>query len=71
LPRALPGSWRLSLLPDHRVQLEAGSQVTLPITATDLLVELTRFALDLAPYLDLLDEAGIAGEAVEPGKLNT
>jgi hypothetical protein len=71
LPRALPGSGRLSLLPDHRVQLEAGSQVTLPITATDLLVELTRFALDLAPYLDLLDEAGIAGEAVEPGKLNT
>jgi hypothetical protein len=71
LPRALPGSWRVSLLPDHRVQLEAGSQVTLPITATDLLAELTCFLLELTPYLDLLDESGIAGEAVEPGRLNT
>src|ERR1700733_2982560 len=36
LPRALPRPWRVSLLPDHRVQLEANSQVTLPITAIDL-----------------------------------
>jgi hypothetical protein len=71
LPHALPGPWRVLLLPDHRVQLEAAYQVTLPITATDLLVELTRFLLELAPYLDLLDEAGIAGASVEPGKANT
>ncbi|HEY6432980.1 MAG TPA: hypothetical protein VIZ17_13450, partial [Acetobacteraceae bacterium] len=30
LPRAMPGPWRVLLLPDHRVQLEADSQVTLP-----------------------------------------
>jgi hypothetical protein len=71
LPRALPGPWRVLLLPDHRVQLEADSQVPLPITASDLLVELTRFLLELAPYLDLLDEAGIAGGAVAPGMANT
>ncbi len=71
LPHALPEPWRVLLLPDHRVQLEADSPVTLPITATDLLVELTRFLLELEPYLDLLNEAGIAGAAVGPGKANT
>lgn len=71
LPRALPGPWRVLLLPDHCVRLEADSQVTLPITATDLLVELARFLLELAPYLDLLDEAGIGGVSVEAGKANT
>ncbi|MGA3397987.1 MAG: hypothetical protein ABSC95_02105 [Acetobacteraceae bacterium] len=71
LPRALPGPWGVLLLPDHRVQLEADSPVTLPITATDLLAELTRFLLDLEPYLDLLDEAGIGGADVEAGKANT
>jgi hypothetical protein len=68
LPRALPVPWRVFLLPDHRVQLEANSEVDLPITATNLLVELTRFSLDLEPYLDVLDEAGIAGGAVGLGK---
>ena len=71
LPRAMPKSWRVMLLPDHRVQLEADSQVTLPITATDLLVELTRFLLELASYLDLLDEAGIGAGSIEAGKANT
>ncbi len=71
LPHALPGPWRVLLLPDHRVQLEADSPVTLPITATDLLVELTRFLLELAPYLDVLDEAGIAGADAGPGNANT
>ena len=71
LPRSLPGPWRVALLPDHRVQLEADSSVSLPITATDLLVELTRFLLELAPYLELLDEAGIAGAPVASGTANT
>jgi hypothetical protein len=73
LPRVLPGPWRVVLLPDHRVQLEANSQVVLPITATDLLVELTRFLLELAPYLDVLDEAGIAGTGAgaDSGNVNT
>lgn len=71
LPRALPGPWRMLLLPDHRVQLEADSRVTPPLTAVDLLVELTRFLLELAPYLDLLDEAGIAGASAEAGNAST
>ncbi|HVC61805.1 MAG TPA: hypothetical protein VND19_15755 [Acetobacteraceae bacterium] len=71
LPRALPEPWQLLLLPDHRVQLEADSRVTVPVTATDLLVGITRFLLELAPYLDLLDEAGIAGAPAEPGSANT
>ena len=37
--------------------------VTLPITVTNLVVELTLFLLVLSPYLDLMDEAG-----VEPGR---
>ncbi len=71
LPRTLPGPWRVSLLPDHRVHLEANSHVTLPVTATALLVELTQFLLELAPYLDLLDEAGIAGDCGGTGRANT
>jgi len=71
LPSVLPGPWRVLLLPDHCVRLEADSQVILPITATDMLVELTRFLLELAPYLDLLDEAGIGGASAEAGNANT
>jgi len=70
LPRALPGRWRVALLPDHRVHLEAEADV-LPITASELLVELTRFLLELAPYLDVLDEAGIAGAEDAAGSANT
>ena len=32
----------------------------MPITAAALITEITRFLLALAPYLDLLDEAGLA-----------
>jgi hypothetical protein len=71
LPQALPGPWRVVLLPDHRVRLEADSEVVLPITATALLVAVTRFLLELAPYLDLLDEAGIAGASAAPGSAST
>lgn len=71
LPRALPDAWRILLLPDHGVRLEAETQLALPITASDLLVELTGFLLQLGPYLDLLDEAGIAGAALEDGSANT
>ena len=70
LPRVLPGRWRMVLLPDHRVRLEAEADI-LPVTATELLVELTRFLLEVAPYLDVLDEAGIAGTEGEVGSANT
>jgi hypothetical protein len=58
LKRVLPAAWRLRLLPDHRAMLETEARIALPITATGLLTEVTLFLLSLAPYLDLLDEAG-------------
>ncbi len=59
LERAIPPAWHLALLPDHRVWLEATTGVPLPITATGLIFEITRFTLELAPYLELMDEVGL------------
>jgi hypothetical protein len=59
LKHALPSEWRVRLLADHRVLLETRAEVGLPVTATGLLTEVTRFLLGLDPYLDLLDEAGL------------
>ena len=70
LPRALPGRWKMVLTPDHRVRLEAEAD-PLPLTVTELVTELTRFLLELAPYLDVLDEAGIAGASDAVGSANT
>jgi hypothetical protein len=47
----MPESWRLSLLPDHGVRLETNVPIARPIAATHLVIEITRFALDLAPFL--------------------
>ena len=58
--QAFPGEWRVRLLPDHRVRLEAQASLPLPVTAVALLAEVTRFLLALAPYLDLFDESGMA-----------
>lgn len=70
LRRSIPRSWRLTLLPDHRVLLEAGAEIALPITASGLLGELTCFLLALAPYLDLLESLGMAAPA-EAGMVKT
>jgi hypothetical protein len=59
LPPTLPEGWRIGLAPDHRVLLVAKRQAKLPITATALVSEITLFLLALAPYLDLLEEAGL------------
>ena len=59
LSRSMPPGWQVRLLADHRVRLETGAAVTLPITAAALLGEVTVFLLTLAPYLDLLDEVGL------------
>ena len=56
---ALPDTWSARLLPDHQPQLEVESTVALPITVTNLVVELTLFLLSLSPYLDLMDQAGV------------
>jgi hypothetical protein len=49
----------MALLADHRIWLETETPIGVPITATGLLTELTRFTLELAPYLELMDEAGL------------
>lgn len=59
LTRVVPAGWRVRLSPDHRVWLEAETPIGLPITAAALVTRIACFALDLAPYLDLLDETGV------------
>lgn len=69
-----PQGWRVRLLPDHRVRLETEASLMLPITAVALLVEVTRFLLELAPYLDMFDERGMAVPSPGPapvGKAKT
>jgi hypothetical protein len=56
---ALPSDWTVRLLPDHQPQLEVETTVILPITVTNLVVELTLFLLLLSPYLDVMDQAGV------------
>ncbi len=56
---ALPDTWTPRLLPDHQPQLEVETSVTLPITVTNLVTELTLFLLALSPYLELMDQAGL------------
>jgi hypothetical protein len=73
LPRALPRGWQMALQADHRVALRAARPLALPTTACTLLVEVTMFLLALAPYLDLLAEAGVESEAAAgaPGTAKT
>ena len=59
--RDLPNAWQIRLSPNHSTLLEAKTGVALPITAVNLVTELTCFLLNLAPYLDLLDEGGLTG----------
>ena len=55
----LPGEWRVRLTPDHRVRLDTEMALAWPASAVELMAELTRFLLALAPYLDLLDEVDV------------
>jgi hypothetical protein len=50
------------------VRVEAEEPLEWPTTATGLMTSVTQFVLALAPYLDLLDETGIAAVA-SGGKL--
>jgi hypothetical protein len=59
LERAVPATWQVALLADHRIWLKTETTIGVPSTATELLTELTRFALELAPYLELMDEVGL------------
>lgn len=64
LPGLLPAGWRMELLADHSVGLVAEAALALPATAAALLGVVTGFLLDAAPYLDLLEESGVAAGTV-------
>jgi hypothetical protein len=64
---ALRAEWRLSLLADHRIAIEASRDLHLPVSAVDLVTQVTCFLLDLAPYLDWLDEVELGGGAAAGG----
>lgn len=51
-------SWRIALTPGHGVLIEAVEELGTPATASRVVAAATRFALRLAPCLDLLEEAG-------------
>ncbi len=68
------GSAHLRLLPDHRFVMEANRPLELPVSAGDLVTQITSFLLDLGPYLDLLAEADVPVEpvgAAPPAKVGT
>jgi hypothetical protein len=75
LPAELPGGWRLRLLPDHRLRLEAEHDLAAPMTAIVLVGAMVRFALALDPYLDRLESAGVVAGVAEgsaiPGTAKT
>lgn len=59
LPGLMPAGWRLTLLPDHTVMVQAEALLTLPVSAVALVTEMAMFLLGLTPYLELLDAEGI------------
>jgi len=61
--RDIPATWTGGMRPDHQPRLEVKTEITLPVTAADLVTELTAFLLELAPWLDLMDAAGIQAGA--------
>ena len=69
LSAVIGDGWRVRLLPDHRASIEAARAIALPATARALLIGVTCFLLDLAPYLDLMADSDFAVEAA--GIVNT
>ena len=67
MPAALPVGWRLRLMPDHRVRLEAAFDLHGDTTATALVSAMVGFALALDPYLDRLESAGMAVSLLAEG----
>jgi hypothetical protein len=56
LPSCLPAAVRLSLLPDHRIQVETDFLHGWPTTAASLITPLVGMLMRVAPVLDLLRE---------------
>jgi hypothetical protein len=69
LPAALPSPWRMRLMPDHHLALDWSLAVEQPVSAIDLLTGLTRFLLELGPYLDVLAESGLEEAGLEEAGL--
>ena len=55
----LPDEWQPRLMSDHQLHVALLTQVLLPIMVTELVTELAAFMLDLTPYLDMIDDAGL------------
>jgi hypothetical protein len=60
LSSRLPTGWRVEVPPDYRVNIEAETMAGMLPTAISLIAEVTRFILELDPFLDFLDEHGLA-----------
>ena len=63
LAAELPVGWRLCVLPNHRLRVEAQAGLPAPITTVALVTALVRFVLALDPYLERLELAGAAAGA--------
>jgi hypothetical protein len=60
LPASLPPGWRVRLLPDHRIRVEASARIGAPANAIALVSAMVRFALAIDPWLDRLEADGMA-----------
>lgn len=56
----LPPGWRLLLRADHSVEVAAHAAILTPVSAVHLVTQVTLFLLGLEPYLNVLEEEGIA-----------
>jgi len=56
---ALPADWRVNIEASHAIRIEIDTRIEGKITAAGLMTALTSQMLTLAPYLDLLEEAGV------------
>ncbi len=65
LPGLVPEGWAMRLSPDHSVVFATTTSVRFPISAVSLITLVTEQLLALAPYLDVLDEAGVDGLGVD------
>jgi hypothetical protein len=61
LRAALPPGFRLRLLPDHRLRLEARAVLATPASAVAMVTAMVGFVLTLGPWLAALDQAGVTG----------
>ncbi len=63
LAALLPLGWRAVLHADHGLTLSTETRLVLPADISALLIPASRLALQLAPYLDLLDAYGMDMQA--------